>query len=127
MATDKDDAFKAYQLIGPTEDGLTNDILLGLSPKDARVRLQALIAEWLRMENLVVLGGAGTSVPAGGKTMLSLETAVLDTVLSAPKLPLSVKALIETRQKFQTDPKTNNTLGFEGWLSFVVNALYVIT
>jgi hypothetical protein len=127
MATDKDDAFKAYQLIGPTEDGLTNDVLLDLSPKDARVRLQALIAEWLRMENLVVLSGAGTSVPAGGKTMLSLETAVLNTVLSAPKLPLSIKALIETRQKFQSDPKTKNTLGFEGWLSFVVNALYVIT
>lgn len=127
MATDKDDAFKAYQLIGPTEDGLTNDVLLNLSPKDARVRLQALIAEWLRMENLVVLSGAGTSVPAGGKTMLSLESAVLDTVLNAPKLPVSIKALIETRKKFQADPKTKNALGFEGWLSFVVNALYVIT
>jgi SIR2-like domain len=125
MASDKDDVFKAYQLIGPAEDGLTNDILADLPAKDARVRLQALIAEWLRMENLVVLTGAGTSVSAGGKTMLSLENAVLETVLSAPKLPASVKSLIEDRKKTLADPAVTKKLGFEGWLSFVVNALYV--
>src|ERR1700735_3184464 len=104
MPTDKDEAFKAYQLIGPTEDGLTDDILLDLSAKDARVRLQALIAEWLRMENLVVLSGSGTSVSAGGKTMLSLENAVIETVLNAPNLPPSIKSLLEDRQRVLADP-----------------------
>src|ERR1700722_4025848 len=47
-----------YQLVGPSDDGGINDILATLSGKDSRQRLQALIAEWLRMENLVVLTGA---------------------------------------------------------------------
>lgn len=127
MVSDKDDVFKAYQLIGPTEDGLTNDILADLSAKDARVRLQALIAEWLRMENLVVLSGSGTSVSAGGKTMLSLENAVIETVLNATNLPPSIKSLLEDRKKALADPTGSHKLGFEGWLSFIVNALYVTT
>ena len=69
-----------YQLIGLTEDGNAGDLLLGLDQKQGRVRLQALISEWLRMENLVVLTGSGTSVSAGGKTMANLETAVFATI-----------------------------------------------
>ena len=116
---------KRTSLLAPTEDGLTNDILADLPAKYARVRLQALIAEWLRMENLVGLTGAGTSVSAGGKTMLSLENAVLETVLSAQNCRGSVKSLIEDRKKTLADPAVTKKLGFEGWLSFVVNALYV--
>jgi hypothetical protein len=125
MANEKDELFKDYKLVGPTEDGLTNDILSELSPKDSRVRLQALIAEWLRMENLVVLTGAGASVSAGGKTMDSLERSVLDSVLAMPKLPVQVKALIENRNKDSANPGETSRLGFESWLSYVVNALYV--
>jgi hypothetical protein len=66
-----------YQLIGPSEDGRVSDLLSGKTVKESRQRLQALIAEWLRMENLVVLTGAGTSVSSGGKTMDKLERAVL--------------------------------------------------
>jgi hypothetical protein len=65
-----------YQLIGPSEDGNLNDLLAALNVKQSRQRLQALIAEWLGMENLVVLTGAGTSVTSGGKTMDNLEHAV---------------------------------------------------
>ena len=36
-----------YQLIGLTEDGNAGDLLLGLDQKQGRVRLQALISEWL--------------------------------------------------------------------------------
>ena len=57
-----------YQLIGPAEDGQINDLLSGKTVKEGRQRLQALIVEWLRMENLVVLAGAGTAVSSGGKT-----------------------------------------------------------
>ena len=48
-----------YQLIGPAEDGQIDDLLSGKSVKEGRQRLQALIAEWLHMENLVVLGRRG--------------------------------------------------------------------
>lgn len=46
-----------YSLIGPSEDGGVNDLLASIDAKAGRQRLQALIAEWLRMENLVVLTG----------------------------------------------------------------------
>ena len=58
-----------YRLIGPSDSGEVSDLLADLSGKDVKHRLQALIAEWLRMENLVVLSGAGTSVTSGGKTL----------------------------------------------------------
>lgn len=69
-----------YRLIGPSDSGEVGDLLDNLSGKDAKHRLQALIAEWLRMENLVVLSGAGTSVTSGGKTMANLERDVLETI-----------------------------------------------
>ena len=72
MSGDAKEPLSEYQLIGPAEDGQINDLLSGKTTKEGRQRLQALIAEWLRMENLVVLAGAGTSVSSGGKTMDSL-------------------------------------------------------
>ncbi|MGO8557860.1 hypothetical protein ACC724_40055, partial [Rhizobium ruizarguesonis] len=57
-----------------------SDLLEGLGKKDGRQRLQALISEWLRIENLVVLAGSGGSVSSGGKTMDTLEKAVLHTL-----------------------------------------------
>ena len=69
-----------YQLIGTADDGASGDLLDGLSPHESRQRLQALVSEWLRLENLVVLTGAGTSVSSGGLTLDQLEDAVLNTV-----------------------------------------------
>lgn len=110
-----------YRLIGPSDSGEVSDILADLSGKDAKHRLQALIAEWLRMENLVVLTGAGTSVTSGGKIMANLERDVLETVKGTEKFPDDVAKdnivkIIEDRQK--ESPKS----GFEDWLSFLVNA-----
>ncbi|MFG1179368.1 SIR2 family protein [Xanthobacter versatilis] len=116
-----------YQLIGLTEDGNAGDLLLGLDQKQGRVRLQALISEWLRMENLVVLTGSGTSVSAGGKTMANLETAVFETIEALPDVPASIGPIIKARRdavwlaNFIDEP----TLGFEAWLSFVANALVI--
>lgn len=87
-----------YQLIGLTEGGDAGDLLIGLDQKQGRVRLQALISEWLRMENLVVLTGSGTSVSAGGKTMANLETAVFKTIEALPDMPASIKPIIEARE-----------------------------
>ncbi|MCJ1903346.1 MULTISPECIES: hypothetical protein [Paracoccus] len=87
-----------YRLIGPTEGGGVGDLLVGLDQRQGRIRLQALISEWLRMENLVVLTGSGTSVSAGGKTMANLEKEVLATIEALPDLPPSIKPIIESRK-----------------------------
>ncbi len=109
-----------YQLIGPTEDRRINDLLFGKTAKEARQRLQALIAEWLRMENLVVLAGAGTSVSSGGKTMDTLETLK---VLS--KAPLSIGAVVDARLAPVVPDAEPPRLGFEDWLSCLVNGHFI--
>ena len=88
-----------YQLVGLTEEGRAGDLLAGLDQKQGRTRLQALISEWLRMENLVVLTGSGTSVSAGGKTMVNLETAVFGAIEAMDDLPLSIKPIINARPR----------------------------
>jgi hypothetical protein len=108
-----------YRLIGPSEDGTVNDLLAELDPKAGGIRLQALIAEWLRMENLVVLTGAGTSVSSGGKTMVNLEKNVLATLKAMPTIPPEISAIIDQRA---SAPSDGTKIGFEDWLSFVVNA-----
>lgn len=114
-----------YRLIGPSEDGKISDLLAPLNAKDSRQRLQALIAEWLRMENFVVLSGAGTSVTSGGKTMNNLELAVLDTIKAMEGLPGSIKTIIETRTNEISVDATATKIGFEDWLSFLVNASFI--
>lgn len=119
----KDPPPSEYRLIGPSEDGKTNDLLAPLSAKDSRQRLQALIAEWLRMENLVVLSGAGTSVTSGGKTMEKLEDEVLATIKALADLPANIGSIIDARLA----PAAAGSLkiGFEDWLSFLVNASFI--
>ena len=88
-----------YQLIGLAEDGGIGDLLVGLDQKQGRVRLQALISEWLRMENLVVLTGSGTSVSAGGKTMANLETAVFATLEALSDVRHQIAGVLRCRRK----------------------------
>lgn len=107
-----------YKLVGPSDSGEVSDLLADLDEKESKHRLQALIAEWLRMENLVVLTGAGTSVSSGGKTMDKLENTVLETVKAMEDLPVGAAAIIEARQNQKEEEK----IGFEDWLSFLVNA-----
>lgn len=107
-----------YQLIGPSAEGDAGNLLAGMEQKAAKLRLQALISEWLRMENLVVLTGAGTSVTCGGKIMTNLESAVLSTIEQLSDLPKSIKAVIANR-------KEKKTPGLEEWLSYVVNAQHL--
>lgn len=115
-----------YQLIGLAEDGGIGNLLAGLDQKQGRVRLQALISEWLRMENLVVLTGSGTSVSAGGKTMANLETAVFATICALPDIPDSIAPILEARRLDVEHAEIfGDPIGFETWLSFVANALVV--
>ncbi|MEX2629964.1 MAG: SIR2 family protein [Tistlia sp.] len=113
-----------YQLLGPSEDGTVSDLLSELSsPTEGHQRLQALIAEWLQMENLVVLTGAGCSFSAGGKLMTGLEAAVLEAVLQVPDLPKSIATVVDHR--LAPPSPTASRYGFESWLSFVANAHFL--
>lgn len=120
------DSPSPYSLFGPSEYGKATDLLEGKSEADARIRLQALIAEWLRMENLVVLTAAGCSVGdgLGGKTMAKLELAVLGTLEKHPEIPDEAKKLVSGRL---TEVMFGDPIGFEAWLSFVVNAYHLAT
>lgn len=110
-----------YRLIGPSDNGDVSDLLESLSENDAKHRLQALIAEWLRMENLVVLTGAGTSVSSGGKTMVDLEKNVFETIKATTKFEAGVeKENIDKIIKLRENDTSKS--GFEDWLSFLVNA-----
>jgi hypothetical protein len=115
-----------YSLFGPSEDGKADDLLKGKNDTDARTRLQALIAEWLRMENLVVLTAAGCSVGdgLGGKTMGDLDTAVLSTLEKHPDIPPEAKKIVSGRL---AEALFGDPIGFEAWLSFLVNAFHLAT
>jgi hypothetical protein len=122
MTTGGSIATNDYQLIGPSEDGTVSDLLAGLGTKESRQRLQALIAEWLRMENLVVMTGSGGSVSSGGKTMDTLEKAVLQTLAGLPGAPGSLNAILGSRLATPAPSAKTKRIGFEDWLSYLVNA-----
>jgi len=74
-----------YKLLSPVSAGEGDDLLADKSPEDGLRRVQALLADWLRMENVVVLTAAGTSFSAGGRLMAgpranNLECLVLGAV-----------------------------------------------
>lgn len=115
----------SYQLIGLTESGEIGDLLAGLNRKQGLIRLQALISEWLRLENVVVLTGSGTSVSAGGKTMADLEVTVFETIEALTDLHESITPIIKARRDAIAKANQTESLGFEAWLSFVANALVV--
>lgn len=112
-----------YQLIGPSEDGKISDLLAGQTAKEARQRLQALISEWLRMENLVVLTGAGTSKSSGGKLMANLEDSVLETVRCIKGISTAATSIID--QRLAPPAEGERKIGFEDWLSYLVNARHL--
>lgn len=124
MADESKQTPSEYQLIGPSDDGNINDLLDTLNARDSRQRLQALIAEWLRMENLVVLAGAGTSVTSGGKTMVNLENDVLATIKALPTLPTNIDAIIEARTAPDVAAGAKK-IGFEDWLSYLASASFI--
>ena len=90
-----------FKLFGADNKDILEDV------EEPNKRLQALIAEWLRMENLVVLTGAGASICEGGKEMKCLEKAVI--------------AKLKGKECFQPlIEKRNSDLGFEDWISHLV-------
>ncbi len=115
-----------YQLLGPHDVEKGSNLLDGCTDNAAAIqRLQALLSEWLRMENLVVLTAAGCSVADGwgGKTMGDLEKAVLNTVKEVSALSNGAKKVIEERLASNTAEVSNIT--FEKWLSYLVNFVHL--
>lgn len=109
-----------YELISPGSAGEGEDLLANKSSSEGLRRVQALLADWLRMENVVVLTGAGCSVGCGGRLMSgpvdnNIECVVLDAIKQCP-LSAAAKSIV--------DWKMANGFGtgdFESWLSFVFN------
>jgi hypothetical protein len=107
-----------YQLISPVSAGESEDLLSGKSHDEGLRRIQALLADWLRMENVVVLTAAGCSVGSGGRLMSgqnenNLECLVLDAV---------EKCTLTTEARSIIEWKKDNNFGsgnFEPWLSYL--------
>ena len=109
-----------YVLKSPDAFGESTDLVIGKNSEEGLSRIQALIAEWLGMENVVVLTGSGCSVDAGGRVMkgsrnISLEHLVLDAVLQCP-LSDAAKAILQWRVE-----NSSGEGNFEEWLSYLFN------
>jgi hypothetical protein len=87
-----------YKLLAPVSAGQTENLVVEKTPEEGQRRIQALLADWLRMENVVVLTAAGCSVGAGGRLMAgkpetNLECLVLEAVEQCP-LSLEAKSIL---------------------------------
>lgn len=115
-----------YQLLSPVSAGESADLLADKTPEDGLRRTQALLADWLRMENVVVLTAAGCSFGAGGRLMAgpksnNLECLVLDAVEKCV-LPKRAGAILKHRKSQWSGEEGKGPVGFEDWLSYLFNA-----
>ena len=103
----------------------SGDLLEGLSGSAALDRIRALLSDWLRIENMVILVGAGCSISQDGVTLAGLQDHVLDTVLDlGTEIPDLGKALDLVRaRKDQGD----DAVGFETWLSSIATAEHALS
>ncbi len=112
---------RRYRLSGPTSKDLLAPDASSTDASEELVRLQSLLAQWLRMENVLVLLAAGASVGRGGKTLPNLERSVLQLLLAyySDKANSELAAFIAARQG---EVATGGAPGFEEWLSQLVTA-----
>jgi hypothetical protein len=115
-----------YKLLSPVSAGETEDLLAGKSPEDGLRRVQALLADWLRMENVIALTAAGCSVGAGGRLMAgpranNLECLVLNSVEKCAISPRAASIVCHRKAAWPAT-ENNGPLGFEDWLSYLFNA-----
>lgn len=115
---------------GPT-DKEENDLLGRDDVQDRQQRLQALLSQWLRMENLVVLLGAGCSYSQGGKLLGGLEDAVIG-YLKDLYSETGKEGKAESGEESETykfiaaREAAGGKPGFEEWLSIVSNTAYLL-
>lgn len=103
----------------------SGDLLEGLGASAAIDRIRALLSDWLRIENMVVLLGAGCSVSRGGVVVAGLENHVLDTLVDlggeVPALG-TVLPLAQARKE-----KGDRAVSFETWLSSIATAEHALS
>lgn len=110
---------RKYSLLAPVQEAGQSDLLASFSTEVEGVeRIRLFLADWLRMENVVVLAGAGCSVCVGGsvvtgKSNNSLEKKVIDAV-ECCDLSEGSRKIIEARKTTES-----NSFGFETWLSYL--------
>lgn len=101
-----------FQLIGFAE-GLPS------KSEEASRRLHAMLSQWLRMENVVVLLGAGASKGAGGPLVSELESDVLHAVRDTCAATAGLESCAELLTARLSASASADAMGFEGWLSTV--------
>ena len=103
----------------------SGNLLEGLQESDALDRIQALLSDWLRIENMVILAGAGCSISQDGVALTGLEQHVLDTVLDlGTDIPDLGKALDLVRARKEAG---SSAVGFETWLSSIATAEHALS
>lgn len=110
---------KTYELLGPT-----GDLLAEVSIAEQTNRIQALLAQWLRMENVVVLLGAGASVSQGGPLMGALEQFVLTSAAQIVEADPTISECLPILKARLAEGRTSQYY-FEQWLSFLSNATHL--
>ncbi len=110
----------SYRLVSRDQD-----LLAGLTPELALQRIQAMLSQWLRMENVAALMGAGCSVAHEGKLMGGLEKAVLEFLSAAYEKDADAALQGIVNQRLMADG-FGRKVGFEEWLSFIANASYIL-
>jgi hypothetical protein len=116
----------AYSLVGPKGE----DVLDQVGPPEERLlRIRALLAQWMRMENLVVLLASGCSAGdrVGGKTLAPLEEAVLEVLLARygpDKSEDSIsRQVVEARN---SERRRDGAQSFEDWLTHLSNTRHLL-
>jgi len=115
---------RSYELLGPKDDLLS---VKGDDPRLVKERIQSLLSQWMRMENVTVLIGAGASKAQSGPLLPELELFCLK---GMEKLcvndPLKQFASVVQERKDKLDKRATK-LTFEQWLSHLTNAAHVLT
>lgn len=119
------DSSAPYQLLSPASAGESDDLLKDKSRAEGMRRIQALLADWLRMENVVVLTAAGCSFSRGGRLMSgprsnNLECLVLEAV-NRTHIPTSAKSIVNHRISSWPENENIGPSGFEDWLTYLFN------
>ena len=112
-----------YQLLDPQgqnilipKEGETTDI------KEFEItRLQALLSQWLRMENVVAFLAAGCSISQGGLAMGGLERSVIE-LLAELYDQQGIDVLRDFVRSRLAEP---GNMTFEEWLSYVSNVAFL--
>ena len=110
-----------YLLTGPQGRDVLEE---HADPRQKLIRLKTLLAEWLRMENIVTLVGAGASLGRGGLVLADLEEQVLRIAAQRCRQTGRESCLPILEQRSEGgEPRAQ----FEEWLSYLSNVSYLLT